>query len=94
MTKNIQRSLLVTWLIVWHVVIFVFISRQMESTVTLDSWQHGIAICEKGENRLHTVTNEEFSAVQTKNFFILVNEGHQGDPQFQNLYRRAQVVCK
>lgn len=61
-------------------------------TVMLDDWEHGVAIC--GEEEVPTVVAEATFTVVTRNtYMLLINDGHQGDPQVLTLAKKAKAYC-
>lgn len=61
-------------------------------TVALDDWGHGIAIC--GEEEVPTVVSEDdFTMVARDTYLVLVNTGHEGDPEVQQLMLKAKAYC-
>lgn len=77
------------FLIVWLVITLT--GYQPKSIVQLENWEHGVALC--GEEGKGTVVDEDFISINRNGIYLLVNDGHHGDPELVQLYKKALVHC-
>ena len=62
-----------------------------EDIVILEGFEHGVCFCERTyKSVLHL---DESTVAQTGEFFIVVNAGHEGDPEVVELAKLAHKVC-
>lgn len=94
-----MKTVVLAIIVITLIIIFGNCSGCSDGIVSLDDWGHGVALCgdevgaDHAVNGVATVAEDDFIWIYRSNVSMLVNDGHQGDPQVLALFKKAKAHC-
>ena len=72
--------------------VLIALSCSNNGIITLEGFEHGVALCQGGEDEFYNVTKNSVE-YKTNGVFFTINKGHSGDKEVNQLEKLAMKEC-